>query len=283
MSLAVRRLVFYLLLTLFLIIAPLLLAYTAGYRWSQKQNRIVKTGAMLITSHPEGAAILVNGEITGRRTPFLLMKLLPGSYEITLEKENYHRWEKNLLVESGRTTFAHTIPLFLRSIPQLLDHSDSKYVALKPVNVMLKSYKHYRTFYEPKTDTIVVVDNQYHLRLAELPGTHAIWQEKESPLLLTYSEYEIWQWIPHESKRILITRLLGTIKTVIPLSGREGIIVVMSDRIRALELDLRDRQNSWDLAIFDVIKKASLSEDNKLLLIEGIREGTEGLWKLELY
>ena len=52
--------------------------------------------------------------------------------------------------------------------------------------------------------------------------------------------------------------------------------------MQAIELDLRDKQNTWDLANFENIKKTVLSTDGKQLLILGARENKTGLWKLDL-
>ena len=281
MSLAVRRIIFYLLLTAFLIIAPVLTGYTAGYRWSSTQKRLVKIGALSVKTEPAGTQVSINGKPVKDRTPVFITNLIPGIYTLNIRKDGYHEWQKTLTVESERTTFAHGVVLFRNAQPDFV--SPLPPLLKGGIKVELtQSHKNYRVFYDPRIDKIVVVDNEKQRRIAELPGRSAIWHAEDRPMLFTYSANEVWQYEPGSGRSILITRLADPIKQVILLPKIEATILILEKEARALELDLRDRQNSWTLAAFDEIKTASLAEDGKTLLIEGTRAGKEGVWKLEL-
>lgn len=278
MRLLTRRLIFYTLTFFFFILGPLMVAYTAGYRWSFTQRRLVKTGAMLISTAPEGMRIALNGAPIEEATPALLTNLIPGTYTIVLSKEGYHRWQKTLTVQSARVTFAQDIVIFKKTEPVKYGGAE-KPLALSQT---LPSFEQFKIFKDHARDQIVVIDNELKERIAEIPGRQAVWRKGKTPLLLTYSPHEVWQWNPQKGTRLLITRLLEEIVAVTPLANYDTVLIILKDRVRALELDLRDRQNFWDLATFDAIEKTALSEDGKTLYIFGTREGKRGTWRLEL-
>lgn len=242
MPLAIRRLVFYLLVVIFLIAAPLLIGYTAGYRYHFKQKSIVKTGVLIIETTPEGAKVILDGRLRKERTPARLANLLPGTYEITLTSEKFHPWSKALEIKSAQTTFATEIVLLKQALPTLLDSS---------------------TPFPNETNTASRSTDALHYELRQ-------------------ANHEVWEINPRTGEERLITRLLEEIKKVTPLPQGGVFILTLADRIRAIELDLRDRQNNWDLAFFDSIKKTTLSENGKTLYIFGTNEGKEGVWKIEL-
>ncbi len=256
----------------------MLTAYTAGYRYSFTQKRIVKIGALSIDSFPRGATIIINGEPIENTSPTLLVNLIPGRYTILLKKEGYYDWAKTLIVEREHTTFAHDVPLFKINAPTFSNES-AELPAVTPVS----SFNQYKVFYEIKQNKIVVIDNNTQKRLLELPGTQAFWHEKPEPMLFVSSANEIWQWNPQNNKTTLITRLSDEILTVLSPPRLNALVLVQKNRVQALELDLRDQQNRWDLADFEQIKTAALSGDGSKLLISGKRDDKEGLWELQLF
>lgn len=281
MPLFLRRIIFYLLLLFFLVVAPIILGYTAGYRYSFKQRRIIQIGALSVTTIPEDAHIILNNNDTSRSSPALISDLEPGNYTIRLEKDGYFSWQKSLPVVSEKTTFAHNVLLFKSKPPTLLPEVNSD--IFKNSLQGVQSFKNFMVLYDEKLDKIVVIDNLLKKRIVELPGKFAVWRKNDTPLLFTYSNHEIWQFNPSNYQNKLVNRLLEDIESVIPLPNHDVVILAFKDRVRALELDTRDNQNSWDLATFEEIKNTSLAEDGKALFIEGRREGKSGNFKLELY
>lgn len=100
----------------FLITAPIVVLYTAGYRYSFDTNRIVQTGLFYVTSLPKEAVVLVDNKNRGK-TPAFIKRLIPGDYTLELIKEGYHSWSKTLPIASHETTFVEEIVLFLDQEP----------------------------------------------------------------------------------------------------------------------------------------------------------------------
>lgn len=125
-SLLVRRIIYLSFITAFLIITPLVILYTQGYRYNFKKGSIQKTGILVISSNPRQAEIILNGQVYEKdTTPARIENLLPGDYEIQLLKAGYHPWNKKLPIFENTTTFAEKILLWKQTDPTFLDKQQS--------------------------------------------------------------------------------------------------------------------------------------------------------------
>ncbi len=107
-----QKLLFLLFVLGFALSAPLVVLYTAGFRYEFSGNRVVRTGVISVTTIPRGATLLIDGVEEPTRTPVVINNILPGAHEITLKKDGYMTWKKSLNIYSQSTTFAENIVLF---------------------------------------------------------------------------------------------------------------------------------------------------------------------------
>lgn len=107
--------IFFVFTAAFLITAPLVVLYTAGYRYQFGSTRIVKTGIVSVSTFPKNADIFLDDKEQSKRTPYVIKNLYPGEMRVRIEKEDYHPWDKLLSVGSGETTFLKDVVLFLES------------------------------------------------------------------------------------------------------------------------------------------------------------------------
>ncbi len=114
-----RKLIFLLFFSIFIVGAPLLVLYTAGYRLNLTNLRVQQTGVIAISSTPRGASVFLDGVDTGAKTPYVLQRLSPGNYTVTLVRDGYRPWEQRVDVRSGETTYI-TTTLFADAQPELL-------------------------------------------------------------------------------------------------------------------------------------------------------------------
>jgi hypothetical protein len=98
-------------MAIFLIIAPLLLLYSAGWRYDINRQVVEKVGGVVIESEPRGADVYVNNKPLNKKTPCTINNLLPKNYTITLKKGGYLPWSKSLTVEPGITNRLTSINL----------------------------------------------------------------------------------------------------------------------------------------------------------------------------
>ncbi|MBP6914297.1 hypothetical protein KBB74_02285, partial [Candidatus Parcubacteria bacterium] len=93
-KLLVKKIAFFSLVIIFLIVAPMLILDAQGYGFDFKKKEFVKFGAISIKSSITDVSIFINGEYKNKTSTFarelLIQKLIPGEYKISVEKENYH-------------------------------------------------------------------------------------------------------------------------------------------------------------------------------------------------
>jgi hypothetical protein len=112
-----RQTTFLIFFCLFLIIAPIVVLYTAGYRVNLDKMSFVKTGVLAVSSEPKDAIISVDEKKLGE-TNAVVKNIMPEEHIVRLEKDGYWPWEKKLEVEANTTTFVEKAELFLRTEPQ---------------------------------------------------------------------------------------------------------------------------------------------------------------------
>lgn len=132
MKRAVRTAVFAVFLALFLVGAPAVVLYTAGYRYNPKNGHIVRTGVFAVSSNPRGARIILDGLDTNKTTPFVFSRITPGAYTVTLAKEGYHTYDDDVTVESGKTSYVSDIALFAANAPMLLTEETTAHITSSP-------------------------------------------------------------------------------------------------------------------------------------------------------
>ncbi len=105
-----RRIIFFLFLLAFIILAPLITLYAWVYSLDWEEKTIVANGGIYLKTHPSGTEIYINDKLRGKTNKFI-RRLVPKLYEIKIIKDNYHSWQKNLLVEPRLVAKANNILL----------------------------------------------------------------------------------------------------------------------------------------------------------------------------
>ncbi|XOB41022.1 MAG: hypothetical protein ACKKMW_03080 [Candidatus Nealsonbacteria bacterium] len=112
----VRRVLFVIFFLIFIIVAPILILYVQGYRFDFENKKLTQTGGLFIkTTAPKQAEIYLDEELI-RKTDFffssaLIENLLPKTYNIKVQKQDYYAWEKNLEVKEKQVVEARSIVL----------------------------------------------------------------------------------------------------------------------------------------------------------------------------
>ena len=110
-----RVLVFFLTVVVVGVVVYFVSLYARGYRFDSKHLRFSPNGLLVANSDPQGASVLVNGElVTATNTT---VSLAPGTYDIEIKKEGFTSWKKRMVIEKEVVTEAQA-SLF-RSIPSL--------------------------------------------------------------------------------------------------------------------------------------------------------------------
>jgi len=76
--------------------------YANGYRLDIFKQEITQTGVATIESSPFGADVYVSEKLIGKTPKSSSLEI--GTYHITVKKDGYYNWEKNLEILEGKST-----------------------------------------------------------------------------------------------------------------------------------------------------------------------------------
>lgn len=89
--------------------------FAKGYR-PTKEGNIQGTGLLAANSFPTAAEVYINGKLTSATNDTLSLR--PGDYQVTIQKEGYIPWNKDLKVQAELVT--QTNALLFRAVPGLV-------------------------------------------------------------------------------------------------------------------------------------------------------------------
>lgn len=128
----------------FFIISPLLVLYTAGYRYDFKNGIIQEIGAISIDVLPKNASAFLNDKKIQGKMPIRLKNVSPGKYKIKISADGFYDWEKEITVENKQTAYFKEIKLIKKSSPEKIDDgqieqfslsNNKKYLIYQKINV----------------------------------------------------------------------------------------------------------------------------------------------------
>lgn len=116
----------------FLIISPLLILYTAGYRYDWHNGLFNETGAISIDIIPKNASVYVNGLRLKGRMPIRLKNITPGKYDLRLGAPGYYDWQKTVEVKNQETLYIKDIQMVQKNKSTLLTKGAVERLWLSP-------------------------------------------------------------------------------------------------------------------------------------------------------
>lgn len=111
-----KKNLFLLICALFIIITPIIVLSASGYRFDFSNGKIVQIGGLFFKTSPPGVMVYIEDK-PYKKTNFvfdtvLINSLLPRNYHVSIQKTDFHPWEKDLSVEQKMVTEAKNIVLF---------------------------------------------------------------------------------------------------------------------------------------------------------------------------
>ena len=150
-----RNILFSVFVLAFAIIAPLVCLYAADYQVGSNFS-VQKTGILVIKTDPSAAMIylenktqknlvdnLLQTDKKSYTTPNRIKNLLPGKYDIKLEKEGYFAWEKQLQIDPGQSIYIENVNLFKNNLPTLINNQQYSDLIPSPNGKMLLAIYQY--------------------------------------------------------------------------------------------------------------------------------------------
>ena len=317
-----QPILFFTFVAAFLITAPLVVLYTAGFRYEFGKNMIVKTGVLSVSTIPKGAVLSIDGEAESTKTPVVVDTVLPGTHTLTLQKEGFLPWKKELEVFSQSTTFADDVVLF-GSAPLTF--------VSKPSSTETKLSATSATIFEGKTVQVSSLQDRSVLSFVDeadvasiisyLPaGSYSFEQappsllflvdtinhrlvivnpKEEQPILFNQSA-SLYDWHMSRSRLLFsdgfdlqiynavdhtsdtLTRLSERIVDLAWYPKGEVVLYATTSKVVALELDRRGSQNRFDLGLLDHIDSFSVDATGEQLTVIGKQLDQEGTFQKQL-
>ncbi|MDO8499437.1 MAG: PEGA domain-containing protein [bacterium] len=128
----IRRVILASLILAFLIISPLIIAYTGGYRYDWQNGLLKETGAISIDVEPPNATVYLNGAQLTNKIPIRLKNVVPQKYTIKITAPGYYDWVKDVEVGNKQTAYIKEIVLLQKNDPRLLVAGNVKEVNISP-------------------------------------------------------------------------------------------------------------------------------------------------------
>ena len=113
-----RRLLINLLIVLFLIAGTFVaIQFAKGYRPNLQNRSLSGTGLLSVTSYPKSARVIINDKLTTVTDDKLY--LLPGNYNVKIEKDGFHPWIKTFPIKNELVTAsdARLFPIITATSP----------------------------------------------------------------------------------------------------------------------------------------------------------------------
>lgn len=115
----VRTILFFSFLAAFFVLAPILVLYTAGYRYNVQTGRVLQTGSIAVATRPRSSVIYLNSEET-ERSPHIFKRVLPGNYLVELVRKEYHTYKTSFELSPGESVDLQTVELLRDTKPELI-------------------------------------------------------------------------------------------------------------------------------------------------------------------
>ncbi len=94
-------------IVLFLLVTPVIVLYARGFKYDFNNNKVVKTGTLVVKTEPTNAFVFLNDIKHSGDTPINIRFLIPGDYNVRIEKEGYQSWTKRLPIRSQFVTWVN--------------------------------------------------------------------------------------------------------------------------------------------------------------------------------
>lgn len=108
-----RRIIFFSIIGIFLVLSPGIVLYTMGYRYDLKNHSLRQVGMIYIeNNYPADADIIIDYKYIANKSNQRINNLLPGEYNVIISKDKYLAWEKNVSVVSKYVTNIANVILF---------------------------------------------------------------------------------------------------------------------------------------------------------------------------
>ncbi|KJJ84080.1 PEGA domain protein [Candidatus Omnitrophus magneticus] len=99
--LLLRKIFFWIFFFVFILMTPIIVLYSVGYKFDAKTKKFKMSGALTIRAFPKDAVVYVNEKRVSDFTPYIARGVVPGTYNVILDKEGFYPYEIDVKVTSA--------------------------------------------------------------------------------------------------------------------------------------------------------------------------------------
>ena len=170
----------------FFIISPLVIIYSAGYRFDLKNGLLRETGSLSVDIRPESALVYLDGLKIDQKIPIRLNNITPHKYMLKLSLPGYYDWEKQIEINKNQTTYIKELVMLKKERPVLFSKNQAAVLSVSPSGKYLAQI-------EPRRSGSYLVISDTQTRTASgdgmlLPVAEPIIQWSESGEFLSVSD-----------------------------------------------------------------------------------------------
>lgn len=277
--------------------------YSFGYRLSPEDWDVVRAGGLSVSSTPSiGTKIFVDGKL--RKEPSLLSRrmfvqgLTPRKYRIRIEKDGYFAWEKTLPVRPERVTDVHALLIKDGAEGELLlqgnyvsfsfTDTSQRYLTLADAKKRVSYYSLDDTRLVPQllntATTTVQLSSQARKFIEERKikkfdydssQERIVWWDDKQRIWVGWLRTEAFLPLYTEENEAFIYRSPEILRVVYFYPNQEAILVASSNSVMTIELDGRDKRNTYplykgkapELTVSNVKNTAYVLDDGNLIEI----------------
>jgi hypothetical protein len=276
-----KRALFYFAVAIFLFLSYAVILYAQGYKYSFSERKFQRTGAISLKVNT-GAKVFLDDKLQGNTSFFngsySIDGLLPGKYQLSVQKENHAVWRKVLIVEEGLVTDTPNILLLPEEGEEeqkLFDEVGLLFKEVDPIATIAPTplpRKSPSLSPQPLTEPFILDEKTgklYHnlgenleeiardvrgFRLSENENKLAWWTDNE--LWVIWLNDQNYQPFYKRGEKELITRFLIPIQNGIWFRGEDHLVLELEQKdtkgrpysiYRVVEIDKRGGVNIVEL------------------------------------
>lgn len=260
---------FFVCFALFLIVAPLIILSSQGYRIDLNPSgggiKITQTGGLFLKVLPKQVEIFLDSKLKETTDFFfnstLIENLMPKKYQVLVKKQGYHSWQKELEIKEKEVTAIDNIFLF----PQ---NPEFKPLTKEETDELLTLFNNNQKVVLDE----LLLDQETFQILEQMNGFKL---SPDSKKLVYFSDYEIWvlflkekqnQPLKKAGQKLFLMRLSEKIKDVLWLNSYY-LVFSVENKIKISEIDERDRINIIDLVEYENPEIFFNKKDKKLYVL----------------
>jgi hypothetical protein len=117
-----------------------------GWRYNFEAKKLEKVGVITIQTEPQGASVLLNNKLLNKKTPLIIKNLLSDEYHLSIYKDGYYQWSKDVSVDQSQTTHVPLIyllktqssprPIIQQALKIITESPDRKKIAVYEENTI---------------------------------------------------------------------------------------------------------------------------------------------------